>query len=505
MSDQELTRLTGPPRLAKAPELFHSFQQDARFGIRLLLKQPVALLSALAALALGIGLVTFMFCMVNGSLLRTLPLPGPDRVVYTTIPVGLLHEFSEQQTTFDGLAAFGAFPGNFRVAQKSERLSVCFVTDNLIISQVAVSVTILVAAFALLENTRRLHDFHLSFDPGTVMTLAVEVPRSADTNRFFVEMQDDLARIPGVKAVALASDGFAFGHGVTAIELPGQSYVHPEERPRVSARTVTANYFEAASLRFVAGRGFNSEDRAGAPLVAVVNASFSKRFFPAGSALGQCFREGSGPWLTIVGCIPDALTYGDGEREAVCYVPLAQHPRPTMNVLVRGNGNASQWLKPVVAEVARLQPDLPAPRPESVQEELDGVSRGARGASVLLTLCGTASLFLAGIGIFGLLSLSVGQRRREIGLRLALGATRGSVLWTILKQATTQIAIGLTVGVCLAWGLVRTIASLLPSTVSEPGVYLAVLVVLGGVSLVAVFVPARRASRADPMQALRYE
>ena len=107
-----------------------NFIQDVRFGSRVLIQQPIALTAAMAALALGIGLVTFMFCMLNGSLLRRLPLEDPDRLVFTTIPAGLVREFSEQQTAFDGLVAFGAFPAEFRAAAQPARRSVCFVTEN---------------------------------------------------------------------------------------------------------------------------------------------------------------------------------------------------------------------------------------------------------------------------------------------------------------------------------------------------------------------------------------
>ena len=292
----------------------------------------------------------------------------------------------------------------------------------------------------------------------------------------------------------------------TLSRLDGQGYPRPEDRPWVPGRVVTPYYFKTLDLSLLQGRGFDAEDRAASLPVAVVNATFATRFLPPGNPLGSRFRETTdGRWLTVVGCVPDALTYGTAGREAVYYMPLNQHPRREMRVLLRGSGKLETWMRPALAEIARLQPDLPFPSAETVQRELDGVDAGARGAGILLATCGAATLFLATLGIFGLISLSVNQRAREIGIRLSLGATRGGVMWNILKQALGQVGIGLAIGVLLGLALVRPVASLLPATATAPGVYVAVLTVLGAISTIAVWIPARRASKADPMVALRCE
>jgi predicted permease len=376
----------------------------------------------------------------------------------------------------------------------------------LIISQVAVSVTILVGAVVLVEHRRQLDDTHLPFDPAKMMMVDVEVPGPGGTNRFYEALSRDLAQIQGVEAVALASGGFAFGHGSNPIEIEGRSYDRPQDRPQVSGRVVSTNYFTTINLPLLEGRAFDKEDRAGSPPVAVVNASFVRRFFPSGKVLGRRFQETTdGRWLTIIGRIPDALAYGNGNREPVYYLPLNQNPRPTMTVLLRGGGQSSDWMKSAMADIARAQPNLTQPSARTVQQELDDVNNGNRSAAVLFSVCGAASLFLAAVGIFGLVSLSVNQRTREIGIRLALGATRGRVIGMILNQGLVQIGIGSGIGLLLALALVRTLASLLPATASSPWVYLVVLLVLGGTSLTAVLIPAKRASRTDPMEALRHD
>ena len=161
--------------------------------------------------------------------------------------------------------------------------------------------------------------------------------------------------------------------------------------------------------------------------------------------------------------------------------------------------------KTVEAEVARLRPDLPTFEAATVQQELDGVDAGMTANSLLLGACGAASLFLAAVGVFGLITLSVNQRTNEIGVRLALGSTKWGVVMGILKQALPHIGIGLAVGVLLSLALVRILGSVLPDTASEPAVYVGVVLLLGSVSVSAVLIPAVRSARVEPMRALRYE
>jgi putative ABC transport system permease protein len=375
----------------------------------------------------------------------------------------------------------------------------------LIISQVAASVIILVGAVALVQHASRLNSAHLPFDPRAVVTANLQVPDTAVTNRFFEEVTNRIANLPGVKAVTLADGGFALRHNATRIEIEGQTYPGIVDEPEVSKRVVSLNYFSTLNLAFQQGRGFLEDDHDTSPLVAVVNATFARRYLPPGNPLGKRFRDSmGGRWLTVVGCISDALIYGSGNREAVFYVPLSQHPCAQMSALVLGNSDPS-WKRGLLTEIGRLEPDQPLPEISNIQRELDGVDSGIRFEMLLLEVCGAASLFLSALGVFGLISFSVSQRTREIGIRMALGATRGRVIWTILRQFVIQIGIGLGIGAALAMALVRVFSSVLPDTATSPSVYLEVTLLLGIASLLAVLGPARRATRVDPMTALRYE
>jgi putative ABC transport system permease protein len=376
----------------------------------------------------------------------------------------------------------------------------------LVTSQVAVSVVILVGALALLRQRQQLADTHLPFDPKTMLSVNVEHSGPGDPFRFFEDLNRNLARLPGVEAVALANAGFAFWHSVMPIEIEGKAYPRPEDVPRVPHRVVTSDYFNAVNLSLAQGRFFGTEDRADSLPVVIVNTTFAKELLSTDTPLGRRFRPGPDrPWLTVVGCVPDALTYGSNRREPVFYLPFSQHPRTAMKVLLRTSGQSPMaWTKTVAAEVARLQPDLPITSAATVKQELDGVSGGWMEAATL-GACAAVSLFLAAVGIFGLITLSANQRTREIGIRLALGAQRSNVTMTILKQALPQISVGLVVGLLLALGVVRGLASVLPSSAMDPWVYLGVVILLGTVSVIAVLIPAWRGSKVDPLVALRCE
>ncbi|HZM01632.1 MAG TPA: ABC transporter permease [Candidatus Saccharimonadales bacterium] len=375
----------------------------------------------------------------------------------------------------------------------------------LVISQVSASLVILVGAFAVIRQRQMLNDVHLPFDPKAMLSVGVELSSATNAGLFFEQLDRNLNQGQGLEA-ALTSEGFAFWHGVRTIEIEGQSYPREVDHPAVTARVVTPDYFNVVKVKLLQGRSFGDEDRLGSEPVAVVNATFARRFLPPENPAGLRFKDTTDDrWLTVVGCVPDVLTYGKDRREAVYYLPMSQHPQTGMNVLLRGKaGSPLSWAKVVDAEVTRLQPDQPTSGAATVQQELDGVDGGAMD-SLLMGMCGAAALFLAAVGIFGLVTLSVNQRTKEIGIRLALGSSKGGVVMAVLKQTLPQIGAGLVVGLLLAVALVRILVSVLPATITEPWVYIAVVMVLGSVSVTAVLLPAIRDAKVQPMEALRYE
>jgi putative ABC transport system permease protein len=375
--------------------------------------------------------------------------------------------------------------------------------------QIALSVIVLTQSFVLLTFSHRLRQSHLPFDPGKVLSARIVLPTSAITKSFYEQLERNLAALPGIQGVALSSSDPGLGHGWEQVEVEGKVYPRAEDHPFVGAETVSAGLFPMLNVTLLQGRGFNGGDVAGAVPVAIVNSTFAKMLLPPGDPVGHRFRAGTNAWLTVVGCVPD-LQYDPSEAnpEPVFFLPTSQQPLGSMVVLLRGNGHAMDWTKALRAEVARLQPDLAIERPATMESLINHQIFGYFLASLLLAICGAASLFLATLGIFGLITLSVNQRTREIGVRLALGATQNGIIMTFVKRAARQIGAGLSFGTLLAWALNRMLLHSIAGypTVDYPVVVLiGTIVFLASVSMIAVLVPAVRGAKVDPMTALRYE
>jgi predicted permease len=379
----------------------------------------------------------------------------------------------------------------------------------LAVVQIAFSLVVLAQTFVLLSFSRRLTETHLPFDPATMLTARVDLPPTADAGSFYNQIERDLAGLPGLQSVALSNSDPASGHRWSQLTVEGRDTGQPEDRPFVGAEVVSAGFFQALSLPLLQGRGFNAADAVGSQPVAIVNSTFARMYLPPGNPLGHRFREGTNEWLTIVGCVPD-LEYDPAaeSHEPIYFLPARQAPVSSMVIMLRGNGRSTDWTKALRTEVARLQPDLAIYRVATIQTLIDHQTVGYYLASLLLGTCGAGSLFLATLGIFGLIALSVNQRTREIGVRVALGATQRRVITTLLSQAASQITAGLALGLLLAVALdlVLTHAIAGYPTVNYPSlVFLATVGFLGAVSFIAVLIPAVRGARVDPMVALRFE
>ncbi|HXP63220.1 MAG TPA: ADOP family duplicated permease [Dongiaceae bacterium] len=375
--------------------------------------------------------------------------------------------------------------------------------------QIAFSAVVLTQSFVLLGFSQRLRQSHLPFDPAAVLTARMVLPPSVNAPSFFNQLERNLESLPGVQAAALSTSDPGLGHGWRQITVEGNAYPRPEDHPYVGVEIVSAGFFHALNVSFERGRGFNRDDAASSLPVAIVNSTFAKTVLPPGNPLGRRFRDGTNAWLTVVGCVPD-LQYDPAAEHAepVYYQPATQQPVNSMVVLLRGAGRAADWAKALRAEVARLQPDLAIDRAVTLRSLINHQIVGYHLASLLLAICGGASLFLASLGIFGLITLSVNQRTREVGVRLALGATRRRIVTTLLTRAIWQIAAGLSSGTILAFALNRILSHSIAGypTVDYPAlVFLGAGAFLGAVSLVAVLIPALRGARVDPMTALRYE
>jgi predicted permease len=383
--------------------------------------------------------------------------------------------------------------------------------SGLVVAQVALSVLLLVAAGLFLRTLQRLQSTDLGFEPRGVFVASMELFTSGyDRERgfaFYRELVERARALPGVEQASLvrrAPLGFG-GSSSTSFEVEG--YAAPKDGESWGYfNNVGAGYFGLMRMPIVEGRDVTADDREDAPAVAVVNETMAARYWAGREAVGGRFRVGE-RWITVVGVARDA-TYRDlGEKPAPWFfLPLYQGYRPDMTLLLRTAGEPAALARPAIALVRDLDPGI-APFGVTTLEAFIGASDfRQRVGSQLLGLFGVLGLMLASIGLYGVLSFQVARRTREIGIRIALGGSRGDVLGLVLRQGAVLVGLGLSIGIVGAAGLARLLRSLLLGVSPwDPLAFASVVAVLVLAAFVACLVPARRATRVDPLLALRHE
>jgi putative ABC transport system permease protein len=299
------------------------------------------------------------------------------------------------------------------------------------------------------------------------------------------------------------------GSGTTTIDT--QSIPLENRTPEADRRTATPDYFKAMGIPLVRGRYFETRDIEGTPGVAIVDESLANTYWPNQDPIGKRIHFGAGQsnpsWLTVVGVVRHVHNRTLEARSRVeVYVPENQLPFNGMTLAVRTFGNPLSLVPTIQREVASIDPDLPVYRVRTMNEVMGESLQRRRLALTLLAGFAGLALLLAAIGIYGVTSYGVAQRKTEIGVRMALGANRGQVLGMIMRSGMTTIAIGLLLGVVLSLALTRLMSGLLFSVrATDPLVLTEAALVLVAAGLVAIFIPARRATKVSPMSALRYE
>jgi putative ABC transport system permease protein len=268
---------------------------------------------------------------------------------------------------------------------------------------------------------------------------------------------------------------------------------------------VSAGYFKTVGIPIVRGRAFDDGDQAGAPLVAMVNERMAGQLWPGQNAIGKRVKLFNTDYHEVVGVVRDT-TLGQlgGNPPAILYRPLTQVYQPNVALLVRAR-NPRAVLGTVRSQVQRLDPRLPITNVSTLSEALHTALWAPRMAAWLLTVLGGVSLMLAVIGIYGSMAYSVSRRTRELGIRVALGADAGAVIRLVVRQGVRLSLIGIAVGLAVSLAASRLITGLLWGSATDPMIFVAVPVILAVAVMAASYLPARRAIRADPLVALRYE
>jgi putative ABC transport system permease protein len=386
----------------------------------------------------------------------------------------------------------------------------------LIVAQVAGSLVLLVGAALLLKSFARLQEVELGFNPVNVLTARVSLggERYAEEERqvrFFEELLGRVRALPGVRAVgAINWLPLSGQRSATRMIIEGEPPTAPGQEPGADVRAVDPGYFAAMEIPVVRGRAIEAGDRAGVPRSVVVSQSFAARYLAGRDPIGRRIHmEWDGDTLvsTVVGLAGDVRHTGvDSAVSPTVYWALPQFPHSFMTLVIRTERGPERLANAVVAQVRALDPDQPVADLKTYDDWLGGAV--ARRRFTLLLLGGFAglALVLTAIGLYGTTAYDVVQRTRELGIRSALGAGRADLLWDVLRHAVRVVAVGAAVGVVVALAVSRVLSSLLfEVSATDPGVFVAITLLLLVVGAAAGFLPARRATRVDPMVAIRAE
>lgn len=391
-----------------------------------------------------------------------------------------------------------------------------YVRSALVVGQVAVSLVLLVAAALFVRSVQRAQSVDLGFDPSHVINLSMDVSQQgydeARGRAFYREVEARVRALPGVESMSYAySVPFGYYNTSEYVEAETQPVPKGQRRPSAGYNMVGPEYFKTMKAPIVRGRAFTAQDDERARPVAIVNELLAQRFWPGQDPIGKRFRmEGTNTrWLEVVGVTKNGkYTFIFEDPSLYFFAPIEQQYRPLRVIHVRTAGAPEALAPAIQKEVRALNPDLPVYDVRSMEKMLEGpngfflLQMGALFGGAL----GALGLVLALVGIYGVVSYSASQRTQEIGVRMALGAQRLDILRLVVGRGLVLIAVGVAVGLAGSFGVARLLSNLLFGISStDPVTFVGVPVLLGSMALVASYIPALRATRIDPMRALRQD
>jgi predicted permease len=390
-------------------------------------------------------------------------------------------------------------------------------TNVLVTAEIALSCALLIGAGLMIKSIVKLNTFEFPFATENVLTARIglfeqDYPDRESRDELFRRLVEDLERLPGARSASL-STSIPPSAGTRSIGIEGEMYATPQAHPTAEQISVTPQFFDTYEVPIVRGRTFTDRDGWEDMPVAIVNQPFVDRFFPGEDPLGRRFKEGTSDtnvtWITIVGVVPDMrLDNFEPETDpAGFFRPLTQRSANFVTLSVNTTRADALTLIPDVRNIVQaLDPNLPIYDVYTAQGFIDGRTWFYRVFGTLFIVFGAAALFMATVGLYGVLSFSVSRRVREMGIRMALGANARDVVRLVVWQGGRRIMVGLALGLVLAYGLTRVIRILMfETTPQDPPVFTIVVVVIAATGLLASFIPANRATRVDPAVALRYE
>ena len=478
------------------------------------------LLSAVGAVA-GVGIAAYGIRLVN-----KLPIAGIPRIEEASLN-GRVLAFTAALTIFTGLL-FGFMPalrayamGMAAGLREGARGSVGHRRLNaaLVAVQFALSLILLIGAGLLLKSFQRLGSVDLGFNPEQTLTMVATLPAAKyqtddQALQFYDRALDELRSAPGIKSAGLTTNlPFGEGGNVDGFLIEGQAppsggNVSESAQTQSEIQGVSPGTFQALGIPLLQGRDFQNSDTSKSTLVAIIDEPLARRFWPAGDAIGKRIETtGDREWMTIVGIVGGIKHVSLAEVKAPhIYMPLAQVPASRASFVARTDGPPAGSLPTFRSAIRRVDPDMPLYLVRPMTEIIGQTLSTQRLTNILLTGFAVIAMLLAAVGIYSTMSLYVTGRTKEFGIRLALGAQPARLCVAVFGQAMLLTAIGVVVGIAGALILTRTIRSLLfEVSATDPLVFTAIPVLLVIVSLLACYTPARRATKVDPLTALRHE
>ncbi|MBV8114567.1 MAG: ABC transporter permease [Silvibacterium sp.] len=481
--------------------------------VRQLLTESILLALMAGAVGIGLGVAADRALMTwgAGQLPQGVPVNIDARVVLFTLGISLLTGI-----VTGVLPALQLVRADLNSALRDEGRGTAGSRSRgrlrsvLVVGQVALSL-LLIGAGLLLRSFERLLRVDPGFAANNVLTMNVSLPtekyaKPEQQTAFFDEVLRRVSSLPGVRDAAISAALPLTPKRITPVLPEGQPEVPLAQRPFLDIEAISPAWFRTMRVPLVAGRAFTDADDAKAPKVLVVNGAFARRFWPGQNPIGKHVVVGRGPAASeVVGVAADVRNKGLAEdTQAQLYLPFKQLPWGDMNLLVRTGVAPMSMASAVRAQIAAVDPDQPVTDVQTVDELMDGSRAQPRFMMMLLALFSVTALGLAAIGLYAVLAWTVAQRRQEIGIRLALGAEKRDVLWAIVRQGLALVAAGIVIGLGAGVFLTKLMSSALYKTSTHDVTTFAVApVVFLGIALLASYLPARRATKVDPLEAMR--
>lgn len=424
----------------------------------------------------------------------------------TGLLFGLVPAFQSTKTNFNEALKEGGKGSSGKASHNRAR-------NSLVIAEVALSLVLLIGAGLMVRSFIELLHSDFGVDPANVLTMEVSLRgEKYDNNEVLVDTYNQiLSRIEALPGVTRAGAtgtlplaGFDNSHH---IERVGETVFPKGKQPVVNFSPVTPGYLAAIGTRLVNGRNFAEQYAQDAPRVALVNETFVRRFLPDQDPIGQSLNVAGGKPMEIVGVTADVINEDfDVAREAQILAPFTQAGWRGMYLVIRAGSDASQLTAAVRGEVSALDKTAPVYNVKPMEQIIDERLSPKRLATFMMAGFAVIALVLAGVGLYAVMSYAVSQRTHEIGVRMALGAQPSDIIKLVITQGLTLTLIGLVIGVVGAYAMTRALAQVLYGvTATDTMTFVGISLLLGGVAMLACYVPTRRATKVDPMVALRYE